>query len=127
MSPRSPITILLAEDDSRAREIGALILGAEGFRVLEAANGSVALAAVCSDPSIDVLLSDITMPGGIDGIQLARRLQDLPYKVRVVLTSGDPQESFTDFPSEVSFLPKPYDRQALLAAVNAVLPQATAH
>lgn len=125
MMSRAPLTILLAEDDARSREVGALILEAEGYRVLEAANGSAALGTLCGGEVVDLLLSDITMPGGIDGIQLVQRLRNLPLKTRVVLASGDPKETFIDFPADTAFLPKPYDRQALLAAVADALPVPT--
>lgn len=57
------------------------------------------------------------MPGGIDGIELAQRVQMIRH-VRIVLSSGDSRSSFARFPANVTFLPKPYDRRALLAAVT---------
>ena len=106
MTAQQSQRILLAEDDARAREISALVLQTEGYRVSMASNGTEALD------------SDINMPGGIDGIQLARRVQQSLAPLRIILLSAYPQDSFTDFPDNVAFLSKPYDRRALLNAVD---------
>ncbi|EIL96758.1 response regulator [Rhodanobacter sp. Root561] len=113
-------TILLAEDDRNAREVTALVLEAAGYKVITTGNGTIALDILQNDATVDLLLSDIQMPGGIDGIELARRVQ-MKRQMPIVLTSADPRSSFTWFPDNVIFLPKPYDRRALLAAVT-VLP-----
>ena len=110
-------TILLAEDDRSAREVTALVLEAAGYKVITTGNGTIALDILQMDATVDLLLSDIQMPGGIDGIELARRVQ-MKWQIPIVLTSADPRSSFTWFPDNVIFLPKPYDRRALLAAVT---------
>jgi CheY-like chemotaxis protein len=111
-------SILLAEDDARAREISAFVLQTEGYRVSMACNGTQALEMLMLDPDVEMLVSDINMPGGIDGIQLARRAQQSLAPLRIILLSADPQDSFPDFPADVAFLSKPYDRRALLNAVG---------
>ncbi|HEV7121802.1 MAG TPA: response regulator [Rhodanobacter sp.] len=111
------MTILLAEYDRSAREVTALVLEAEGHRVITTGNGTRALQLLQNDATINLLLSDIHMPGGIDGIELARRVQKT-QQIRIVLMSADPLGSFEWFPDNVTFLAKPYDRRALLAAVN---------
>ena len=110
-------TILLAENDRSAREVTALVLESEGYRVVTTDNGTRALHILQNDATVDVLLSDIHMPGGIDGIDLAKRVQ-MNWQIPIVLTSADPRSSFAEFPDNVTFLPKPYDRRALLAAVS---------
>ena len=110
-------TILLAEDDRSAREVTALVLEAAGYKVITTGNGTIALDILQNDATVDLLLSDIQMPGGIDGIELTRRVQ-MKRQMPIVLTSADPRSSFVWFPDNVAFLPKPYDRRALLAAVT---------
>jgi CheY-like chemotaxis protein len=110
-------TILLAENDRSAREVTALVLEAEGYQVITAGDGTSALYIFQHDASIDLLLSDIHMPGGIDGIELAKRVQ-MHRPIPIVLVSADPRSSFACFPNNVTFLRKPYDRRALLAAVG---------
>ncbi len=118
-------TILLAENDRSAREVTAMVLEAEGYRVVTTHNGTSALRILQDDDTVDVLLSDISMPGGIDGIELARRVQ-MHWHIPIVLTSADPRSSFESFPDHVTFLPKPYDRRALLAAVSGLPRSASA-
>lgn len=113
-------TILLAEDELGAREVTAMVLEAEGYHVLTANNGTEALSIVLRDATIALLLSDINMPGGIDGIELAQRTQ-MNRQIPIMLISADPRESFSYFPQDVTFLPKPYDRRGLLQAVATAL------
>jgi len=110
-------TILLAENDQSACEVTAMVLEAEGYRVITTGNGIRALQLLHDDDSVDLLLSDIHMPGGIDGIDLAQRAR-MSRQIPIVLMSADPLSSFARFPDNVTFLAKPYDRRALLAAVN---------
>lgn len=118
-------TILLAENDRSAREVTALVLEADGYRVITTGNGTSALDIIKNDATVDLLLSDIHMPGGIDGIELARRVQMI-RKIPIMLISADPRGSFVWFPDNVTFLIKPYDRRSLLAAVNELLRPAAA-
>ncbi len=113
-------TILLAEDDRSAREVTAIVLEAEGYRVLTTGNGTGALNILLHDATIDLLLSDIHMRGGVDGIELAQRAQ-MNRQIRIMLISADPRSSFAWFPENVAFLAKPYDRRALLGAVDGLL------
>lgn len=117
-------TILVAENDRSALEVTTLVLEAAGYRVMTANNGTDALSILQKDATIDLLLSDIHMPGGIDGIELAQRAQMIRH-IPIVLISSDPRSSFAWFPDNVTFLPKPYDRRALLTAIGG-LPQPTA-
>ena len=112
-------TILLAENDRSAREVTVLVLEAEGYEVITAGDGTSALHIFQNDPTIDLLLSDIHMRGGIDGIELAKRAQ-MDRPISIVLVSADPRSSFAWFPDDVTFLRKPYDRRALLAAVGSL-------
>lgn len=113
-------TILLAEDERGAREITAMVLQAEGYRVITASNGTSALNILLQDSSIGLLVSDVHMPGGIDGIELAQRAR-VNRQLRIMLISADPRSSFAHFPEDVTFLSKPYDRRGLLGAVGGML------
>lgn len=113
-------TILLAEDDLSTREVTTMVLEAAGYRVIVASNGTIALHLLLQDGGVDLLLSDIQMPGGIDGIELAQRAR-MQRHIPAILISAHPRSSFEHFPDDVSFLAKPYDRRSLLAAVYAQL------
>jgi CheY-like chemotaxis protein len=83
--------ILLVEDEATLRELSRLILLQSGYQVLEAASGSQALAIWDqSNGQIDLLLTDIVMQDGLDGIQLADELVARKPSLKVVYTSGSP-------------------------------------
>jgi CheY-like chemotaxis protein len=119
--------ILFAEDEVEVREITCLILGMAGYRVLAAGSGPEALEIWTKHAAeIDLLLSDIMMPGGMDGRELAQRLSTAKPGLKVILLSG-----FTGaFPGANAgatpqvchrFLQKPCGRKDLLRAIREVL------
>lgn len=82
-------TILVVEDDAAVRRLTRRILERAGYRVLEAADGVEALRVWEQDQNaIDLLMTDIVMPEGISGRELAERLYARNPKLRVILTSG---------------------------------------
>ena len=119
MSALDDQTILLVEDDVKAREITTMILEAEGIHVYAAANASIALELFGLHPDLNLVISDINMPGSMNGIQLALRIRQDDPSMRLVLVSGNPQSSFRELPPDILFRPKPFDRRALLGAVQA--------
>jgi signal transduction histidine kinase/ActR/RegA family two-component response regulator len=111
-SPRYRGNLLLVEDDSLLRGVTAQAFEAMGFHVTVASNADDALAIVRSRLDIDVVLSDIVMPGGRSGLDLARTLQVLRPALPVVLASG-----YSDAlaQQELGFpvVAKPYDVHAI--------------
>ena len=111
-------TVLLVEDEDAVRVLAATILRRAGYCVLEAADGATALAIAEDGPArIDILVSDVVMPG-INGTELAARLttrSTLP----VVLMSGYPDGALELVVGpRPRFLQKPFEPGALLAAVR---------
>lgn len=122
---RKPDTILLVEDEPPLRQLAKSILERDGYRVVEAASGPEALS-VWKDFSnrIDMLLTDMVMPGGMTGRELARRLQAQNPSLKVLYTSGyslDFVESDLLLREGVNFLAKPYGATSLTQAVHACL------
>ena len=115
-------TILLVEDDPAVRAYGRWVLSRLGYTVLEATNGIDALAFAADTSRIDLLATDIVMPG-MQGIELARRLTAARPDLRVLYMSGfaDNQPGQTDLLADASFLAKPFSSEALGRAVRAVL------
>jgi CheY-like chemotaxis protein len=112
--------ILLIEDEAQVRETTALLLEDLGYTVIAAADGPSALQSLEVQPDVDLLFTDMVMPGGMNGHQLAeavhQRLPDLP----VLLTSGYPRDAFAEgrkFP----LLNKPYTNQGLAQAIHLAL------
>jgi PAS domain S-box-containing protein len=85
-------TVLVVEDDERVRRLTANRLGALGYAVLEASNGAEALAAMEQSAAIDIVFTDLVMPGGMSGLDLAERIARQHPAMRVVLTSGYSEE-----------------------------------
>jgi len=117
-------TILLVEDEDMVRRAVSRILGAEGYNVLEAAHGGAALVlAEEHGPKIDLVLTDIIMPE-VGGPELVDRLKDRWPEIRVVYMSGytDDVAVHQDAVAEgVVFVQKPFDPNALLSSIRAVL------
>jgi hypothetical protein len=88
--PTGNETILVVEDDAQVREIAVSHLGGLGYRVLEAQSGSEALAILDDNDTVALLLTDMVMPGGMTGAQLAQRVKDSDAKsaVRIAIRIG---------------------------------------
>jgi two-component system cell cycle sensor histidine kinase/response regulator CckA len=118
-------TVLVVEDESAVRELACAALQKRGYQVLKAANGPQAVQVWESDSGrISLLLTDIVMPSGMNGSELAKILQSRNPNLKVIYTSGySPEVLKKDslYVKGVNFLPKPYDPQTLLKAVRTCL------
>ena len=117
--------ILLVEDETSVREVGLKALRGQGYRVLAATNGQTALDIWAAHRhEIVLLLTDLIMPGGISGLQLARQLQTEKPTLRVVYTSGYSREiagKELAMDEGVNYLAKPYELDKLFRIVRDAL------
>lgn len=115
-------TILLVDDDLLIlRFCNQVLAGMNGSQVLAADNGSQAIDIAARHPgAIDLLVSDISMPGRISGIQVAERVTMLRPETKVLLMSGYKPENFV-LQSSWRFLAKPFRPAELVAKVEAIL------
>jgi len=116
-------TILIVEDEDAVRLFGARALRNKGYRVLEARSGETALDVLRSEESIDVLVSDVVMPG-MDGATLARLVRMERPRIQVILMSGYAEDvALGEFSGEdgIHFLPKPFSLKQLAGKVKDVL------
>jgi two-component system, cell cycle sensor histidine kinase and response regulator CckA len=114
------MTILLVDDDPDVRAILGEVLRIGGFAILEAADGPAALRiAETTLRPIELLVTDIHMPG-IDGVELARRVQALRPATGVVYMSGAPADvvAARGLAAGTVFLPKPFGPDVLLEGVR---------
>ena len=113
------IRILLVEDEPLIREVMAELLTLAGFEVIATTTGDEA-AVLLANNGFTVLLTDVTMPGIMDGIGLAQHARALHPGLPVVFVSGRPdtRQRARDFPPPVAFFPKPYDLDTLVGAVG---------
>jgi PAS domain S-box-containing protein len=112
-------TVLIVEDDDRVRRLTVARLKELGYRVLESSHGAAALAMLEQSPGVEIVFSDLVMPGGLSGFDLARRVRESYPQVRIILTSGYSAELMNQddiAQLDLKVLRKPY-RQAELARV----------
>ena len=109
--------LLLVEDDPDVAALATTILRSEGLQVERVASAAEALSLLARQ-RFDVLLSDILMPGGLSGIELAHRACEEWPKMRVVLSSGFPGEAEALRDTPWAFLPKPYTPSQLRAVLD---------
>jgi DNA-binding response OmpR family regulator len=120
---RTP-TILVVDDEVLIRMVLSDYLQDCGFKVLEAGTVSEAVAIIeASTSTIDLVFSDVNMPGDRDGIALARWVQENRPGLPVLLTSGDEKkaELAGAVCAKEEFLPKPYDHKAAVARVRTLI------
>ena len=112
--------ILIAEDEALVRFALSDCLADRGFRVLEAGTATEAIDVLESEPEIDLVFSDIRMPGPIDGIDLARWVHANRPGLAVVLTSGHMHkaEIADDMGENEPFIEKPYDLQSVVSQIS---------
>ena len=123
-------TILLVEDELSVRRVAALCLRKLGYAVVEAANAAEALQRWEEHPlPIDLLLTDMIMPGGVTGLDLAAQLRERKASLRIILSSGYTQQGTTPgllTEQGLAFLAKPYENNLLARTVRDCLDQTSA-
>jgi CheY-like chemotaxis protein len=122
-TPPAAATILVVEDDPDVREMIVGILSDLGYQTLVAANGPEALAILSCDQPVDLLFTDIVMPAGISGTDLAREASRLRPDLKVLLSSGYAREAnqLRSARVEFPFIAKPYRPAALEQKLEEVL------
>ncbi len=117
-------TVLVVEDDPEVLNVAVSGLLELGYDVKTATDAREALAILRSDPSIDVLFSDVAMPGGMNGAQLAMEAQRLRADLKVLLTSGYTASALTQehgLPEQMEVLHKPYRREELASKLRLII------
>jgi CheY-like chemotaxis protein len=110
--------VLLVEDDKEVSALAKEMLASLGFSITHVASADAALGALANERAVDVVLSDIMMPGGVSGLQLAREIRRRHPKLPVILTTGYVEAAAGMNDGEFELLPKPYTLEAVAEALG---------
>lgn len=120
-APAHGKTILVVEDEPHVRDVLVEALHEMGYLTDIAGTAPAALARLRDGGRVDLLFSDVVMPGGMTGLELSAAARQLRPGLHVLLTSGYAASTGMDGAADVPLLAKPYDREALARSVQAAL------
>ena len=116
--------ILVVDDDEAVLEVASTQLKSLGYRVIAAPNGAQALEMLASTPDVDLLFTDVSMPGGMGGREVADRAVQIRPGLKVLFASGYFEGALVgkrDLEADVNLLVKPYRKKDLAQKVKEVL------
>lgn len=122
--PRGSETILVVEDEGDVRALVCRLLAGLGYRVLTAVDGRQALEILDREPAIDLLFTDVVLPDGVNGPDVARKVQAHGRAIKVLYTSGytgNAIQQLDAVTAEVRLISKPYRIEELASKVRHAL------
>jgi CheY-like chemotaxis protein len=114
----APAVVLVADDEALIRMFTADYLIEAGYRVVEASSGAEALRLLETTPDVRVLLTDVEMPGGMDGLALVRAVQMRWPEMVVIVTSGRVYPTGNELAPSAGFLQKPVREEAVVRMIR---------
>jgi len=114
-------SILVVEDDPAVLAVNTQMLEGLGYNILTAANGAEALKKLRGKKPIDLLFTDVVMPGGMNGGELAEMAQDIRPGLKILLTSGYVGDHAAVVRTELPLINKPYEKPQLAAKLRSLL------
>ncbi len=123
MQSNQPVSVLIVEDEVLVRlELVDLIEDA-GFKVYEASNADEAIQIMEVNTDIKILITDVDMPGSMDGLKLSHFVRDRWPPVRIVVASGHVRVKSTELPEQGVFLNKPYEMPRIRELLSSITGQ----
>lgn len=113
--------VLVVEDETLIRMCAADALLSAGFKVFEAVNSTEALEVLNARDDIRVVVTDVEMPGGINGLALTATIHDRWPEVGVIVTSGRITVDRDELPAKDDFIGKPYELDEMVLRVERML------
>lgn len=110
-------TILVVEDEALIRMELAAQLRDIGLRVFAASNADEAIELLDIHPEIDVMMTDIRMPGSMNGVRLAHHVRRRWPPIKIIVLSGLERTPISDLPNGSAFVAKPYEMDTVRTAL----------
>jgi len=121
LSPSEPrMVILLVEDEPLVRMFLSDLLDEAGFKVFEAVNADEAMSILQARPDVQAVVTDVELPGSMNGFDLARVVRERWPGVGLVVTSGRERPGPSALPDDVAFLTKPYLPATVITLIRQV-------
>src|SRR3982074_1222263 len=112
--PAVPPSVLVVEDEMLLRMRAVDMVEDAGFTPIEAVNADDALAILESRSDIEMLFTDIQMPGSMDGLKLAHAVRDRWPPIKIIVVSGHVELDQSELPSHSRFFGKPFEAQKMI-------------
>src|SRR5438067_3053533 len=116
--PDIPAVVLVVEDEMLLRMRAVDMVEDAGFTSVEAVNADEAVAILESRSDIALLLTDIQMPGSMDGLKLAHAVHERWPPIRIILVSGQLRPASIDIPADSRFFGKPLEAKEMIAEMQ---------
>lgn len=113
-----PRAILIVEDEPIIRHDLMDFFEDHGFRVFEASGADEAIEILAANPAIEAVLTDIQMPGSMDGIRLAHFVRDRYPPTILIVASGAVKPRASELPERAMFVSKPFDPRSVLREID---------
>ena len=113
--------VLIVEHHELLKSLTADIMEEAGFTALQASGADEALAILKSRSDIAVLLTSVTMPGGLDGLGLAHRVSRRWPGIKIIIASSQDRLMGSNLPSGSRFFLKPYHSQVMISEIHAMI------
>ena len=117
---KSTTVVLIVEDDALLRMLAVEIVEEAGFMAIEAADADEAITLLECRPDIALLLTDIDMPGSMNGLKLAHAVRNRWPPIKILVVSGQVRPRPSELPLDSRFLAKPYETAALVEGLRAL-------
>ena len=114
--------VLIVDDEAYVRMLVADVLDEAGYEVIEAGNAQTALKRLEIADDVQVLFTDINMPPGMDGLELAEQVHQRWPQIGLVIASGYERPAREQIADGGIFVPKPFRPETIISAVQSVRP-----
>jgi DNA-binding response OmpR family regulator len=115
--------VLVVENEALVRMGIVDELEDAGFEVFEVANSGIAIDILIANPRIEVMFTEIDMPGGVDGLKLAASVRDRWPPITILVTSGLRAVGVESLPVRARFMPKPYNPDVVVRSIREMMAQ----